>query len=108
MFSLYYPDDWSLLEAMDSGSHCPEDEQSPGVGLAGERCMCSGGCGDVKAVEEDLRAGGAAWRSSLNHYCTRVCHVPNLIFSPVCLLTRSLIDFNGRNLDTTKLGAKDS
>lgn len=72
MFSLNDPDGWSLLEAMDSGSQGPEDEQSPGVGLAGERCTCSGDCGDVKAVEEDLRAGGAAWRSSLNHYCTPV------------------------------------
>lgn len=71
MFSLNYPDGWSLLEAMDSGSHCLEDEQRPGVGFPGERCMCSGDCGDVKAVE-DLRAGGTAWRSSLNHYCTHV------------------------------------
>lgn len=34
---------------------------------------------DVKAVEEDLRAGGAACRSSLNHYCT---HVPMLCPQP--------------------------
>lgn len=37
VFSLNYPAGWSLLEAMDSLSPCPKNEQSPGVGFVGER-----------------------------------------------------------------------
>lgn len=90
VFYLNNPDGWSLLEILDCESHCPKDEQSPGLGFVGKIFVSV-----LEAVgiwRQDVGAGAAPCHSLLNHYCIHSpLPFPQPFFDLVGILTRSLL-----------------